>query len=200
MKTCTKCGEIKALTEFGKHASRHDGLRSWCKPCNRAAASEWQVSNPEKNKERSAEWRAANPDRAAAGCAKWVAANREKKRQVTAKWYSANTEKVAKSVARWRVANPEARRIYEQNRRARKLEAGGELSVDIAERLYSLQRGKCACCKKSLGDKFHRDHYMPLALGGTNTDDNMQLLCPTCNLQKNKKHPIDFMQQRGFLL
>lgn len=44
------------------------------------------------------------------------------------------------------------------------------------------------------------DHIMPLALGGTNTDDNIQLLCPTCNRSKHAKHPVDFMQQRGFLL
>jgi 5-methylcytosine-specific restriction endonuclease McrA len=44
------------------------------------------------------------------------------------------------------------------------------------------------------------DHIIPLALGGANTDDNIQLLRATCNLQKHTKHPIDFMQQRGYLL
>lgn len=29
---------------------------------------------------------------------------------------------------------------------------------------------------------------------------NLQLLCPTCNQQKNAHDPIDFMQSRGFLL
>jgi hypothetical protein len=32
------------------------------------------------------------------------------------------------------------------------------------------------------------------------TDFNVQLLCATCNLNKNAKDPIDFMQSRGFLL
>lgn len=41
---------------------------------------------------------------------------------------------------------------------------------------------------------------VPLALGGTNTDGNMQLLRSTCNQKKHAKHPVDFMQQRGFLL
>jgi len=36
--------------------------------------------------------------------------------------------------------------------------------------------------------------------GGSNTDDNMQLLRKLCNLQKHAKHPVDFMQERGFLL
>ena len=41
---------------------------------------------------------------------------------------------------------------------------------------------------------------MPIALGGKNVDDNVQLLCAACNLSKQAKHPVDFMQQRGFLL
>jgi 5-methylcytosine-specific restriction endonuclease McrA len=41
---------------------------------------------------------------------------------------------------------------------------------------------------------------MPLKAGGTNDILNIQLLCKPCNLSKGAKHPIDFMQQRGFLL
>ena len=75
------------------------------------------------------------------------------------------------------------------------------MSVGLAERLIGYQRGKCACgCKQQLGNDYHMDHIMPLALGGTNTDDNIQLLRPTCNLSKHDKHPVDFMKQRGYLL
>lgn len=74
------------------------------------------------------------------------------------------------------------------------------MSSGLAIRLYKLQRGKCACCGLPLGDDYHLDHIMPLALGGTNTDDNIQLLRAKCNMQKSAKHPVDFMQQRGFLL
>ena len=46
----------------------------------------------------------------------------------------------------------------------------------------------------------HLDHIMPLALGGSNTDDNIQLLRARCNLQKRAKHPVDFMRERGYLI
>lgn len=36
--------------------------------------------------------------------------------------------------------------------------------------------------------------------GGTNTDDNIQLLNAKCNVSKGAKHPIEFMQKQGFLL
>lgn len=33
-KTCTNCGESKALAEFFKDRSKKDGYRSWCKTCD----------------------------------------------------------------------------------------------------------------------------------------------------------------------
>jgi len=44
------------------------------------------------------------------------------------------------------------------------------------------------------------DHIYPIALGGTNEGSNLQLLCRFCNRSKGAKHPVDYMQKRGFLL
>jgi 5-methylcytosine-specific restriction endonuclease McrA len=110
----------------------------------------------------------------------------------------ANKEHCNAVVAARRAANTEATRIQKLNRRGRA--SGGKLSKGLSVRLFKLQRGKCACCGQPLGTDYHLDHIMPLALGGSNTDENIQLLRATCNRQKNAKHPIDFTQQRGFLL
>lgn len=116
------------------------------------------------------------------------------------KWRENNKDKTkAQKVAR-KKKHPEQNRITLQNRRARKKAAGGRLSKAISEKLFKLQKGKCACCKLPLGDDFHLDHIMPLALGGANTDENIQLLRSVCNLKKNAQHPIDYMQGKGFLL
>ena len=215
-KICTKCGKAKPGTEFHKHARERDGLKCWCKACTKLDAAVRYAANPEKSKAVLVKWRAANPGRAKAAAAayraanpekakarnvKYYAANHEKVKANAVKWQTANSEKHRAASAKWSTANPEACRIRNQNRRARKREAGGKLSKGLAERLFKLQRGKCACgCKQSLGNDYHLDHRMPLALGGSNTDDNMQLLTALCNMQKHAKHPIDFMQQRGFLL
>lgn len=113
---------------------------------------------------------------------------------------AANSAKVVASVAAWRIKNPEAVARHANNRRARKIEAGGVLSRGLSDRLFILQKGLCACCGAKLGKRFHLDHIIPLAKGGTNDDSNIQLLTPKCNSQKSHKDPIDFMRARGFLI
>lgn len=128
------------------------------------------------------------------------------KKAARANYYSENSEKVKKSPrklhdAHFHSSHLESHRIYSHNRRAKIRSNGGKLSVGLPSKLFVIQRGICACgCQQPLGNNYHIDHRMPLTLGGTNTDDNIQLLTSTCNLKKGKQHPVDFMQARGFLL
>lgn len=216
---CPKC---QAETERNKKGD--------CKPCSNARCAAWRKVNREREKANNVAWYTANLERAKATRAAYqlanakhlkakkaeyylanaeqikaisaarYAANPKKCNEVNAAWRKANPELKKAIDAAWHKANPEAHRINGQNRRARKRKNGGTLSKGLAEKLFKLQKGKCPCCKQSLGDDYHLDHIVPLALGGSNTDDNIQLLRLVCNLQKNAKHPIDFMQQKGFLL
>ncbi len=174
--------------------------KSYCKPCAKAYHAAWVAVNNDKMKAYKAAWKAANKEKIKAKDAIYRAANRDKEKARSAAYYAKNPEKAKASNAAWKAANPEARRIQVQNRRARKRENGGILSKSLAKKLFELQKGKCPCCQQLLGDDYHLDHIVPIALGGSNTDDNIQLLKAVCNLKKNAKHPIDFMQQQGFLL
>ena len=145
-------------------------------------------------------WRAANYDKVRATVYAWNAANHDRVKENATAWQSANPEKIKALATKWHAANPDAARIYAHNRRALKNQCGGKLSHNIREKLFKLQKGKCACCKKPLGDDCHLDHIVPLSKGGSNTDDNIQLLTQRCNNQKHAKDPIDFMQSRGFLI
>lgn len=179
MKTCTKCGGFD-LYKDGR-----------CRPCISAAVSARRAKNPDKYNASRLAWARAHPD---------------KNREIQAKYRDANRENInkielaRKASAAWAKANPEARRIHNQNRRARKREVGGKLSNGLSAKLFTLQRGKCACCGVKLDDGSHLDHVIPLALVGPNEDWNMQLLCGPCNMSKGAKHPVDFMQQRGYLI
>ena len=47
------------------------------------------------------------------------------------------------------------------------------------------QRWACASCKSTLNEFFELDHILPVALGGTNTTENLQALCPDCHRHKS---------------
>lgn len=260
VKTCSKCKEVKPITEFTKDKQRSDGLRPSCKACKRAwsvayyeatrekqsaYAKAWAAANPEKkkaNKKRhyekhaqeviakAKEWRAANlerakeadrqrywanPDASRERTSRYRQANPEYARQYSAEyrlkypervkasayaWRQRNAEKVRQALLAYKAKNPDANRIQVSNRRAKVRQNGGKLSRDLTAKLYKLQKGLCPCCRQPLGKVYHLDHIIPLALGGPNTDENMQLLRATCNQQKHAKHPVDFMQSKGFLL
>lgn len=219
VKFCKKC---HCETERYKNGS--------CKPCARRNAMAWSLANKERKRSNLAKWHTNNAayvkERKAKNYLENAEANRAKaamyyavhgvsarayareKRELNKdaaiaraiEWRKKNPEKSRLSSARWQRENPNVVVIIKANRRARKCAAGGNLSSDLKSKLFALQRGKCACCGLPLGDKYHLDHIMPLALGGSNTDDNIQLLRSCCNSQKHAKHPIDFMQSRGFLL
>lgn len=223
MRKTKYCGVCKTDTEHYETGG--------CVVCKRKSASAWRINNRERKAIRNKVWAENNREKARASSKKtreenkdkylekeaaYRAANKEKianrakekrlsdienARKKDAKKYAANPAKALSASNKWRRNNPEKSRAIWHNRRARKIEAGGDLSKGLAERLFKLQRGKCACgCGQPLGDDYHLDHRMPLALGGSNTDDNIQLLTATCNLKKGAKHPVEFMQSRGFLL
>jgi len=129
----------------------------------------------------------------------WGIRNKDKLASYAKKWVSKNKDKRIAAAKLWREANKEKVRLFCINRR-RMIAGSGKLSFNIATRIGNLQKWKCSICKTDICNSYHVDHIMPISLGGMNIDSNIQLLCPSCNLQKSAKHPIDFMQSKGYLL
>lgn len=172
MKICKKCG-----AEFS-------GVE--CRICKLERCAKYREENRDKVRAASKKWRLENPDKA---------------KKSTSIWYEKNKDRGREVNSLWNKNHPESMRLSAHNYRAKKRINGGVLTKGLSERLYGLQKGLCACgCGQELGDNYHLDHIMPVALGGANKDWNMQLLTELCNKKKSKKHPVDFMQERGFLL
>jgi len=214
-KVCSKCDIAKPLSEYGKDASRASGLNYSCKSCIVEKSAKTYALNPEKEKLRGAKYRANHKSETKKRVDLWAIANKTRKTATNAAWQKANAKRRAKTVcdwnernpgrkaftnARWKSNNKGAIAIHGCNRRAKIKSNGGDLSKDIVTKLLKLQKGKCPCCNLPLGENYHLDHITALANGGSNTDDNVQLLRAKCNLQKSAKHPIDFMRERGFLI
>ena len=185
MKICTKCKAEKPFTEFSNSARYKDGVRTACKSCDAA----YRAVNREKIKAYKVEYRAANREIINARQAERRQANPEKFRAWDAKYYNSNPEKCA---------------ARKRNRRARKRSAEGKHTSADIRAIFESQRGLCANCQsklfKSGKNKFHVDHIMPLALGGSNWPSNLQCLCPSCNLKKSAKDPFKWAAENGRLL
>lgn len=201
-KVCSKCSIEKYITEFHKRKGSPDGTRNDCKKCAIARVTKYASLNRDKRLAYLKEWREKNieevREKEKIRARKYRAEFPERRRIINQKYSKNNKEKIAESGKRWKKENPDAVRLMAHRRRCRK---GSEvLSKGIIKKLYKLQKGKCPCCSNNLGDDYHLDHIMPLYLGGDNTDNNVQLLRSVCNLNKHAKHPIDYMQSKGFLL
>lgn len=114
-KACTKCKEVKPVSEFYKRKDAKDGLNSQCKKCVCERSRRYQ----EANKERVAERRR-----------RYYEANKEKIAEKGLRYRENNKEKIAERDRRYREVNKAQR-----NRAAAKLfSKNNECSLEIAYR------------------------------------------------------------------
>ena len=59
-------------------------------------------------------------------------------------------------------------------------------STSFRLNLFLMRKGLCAACAQKIdaGKAWDIDHILPLALGGTNAPDNLQILCRPCHRTK----------------
>lgn len=74
-KKCTKCGEVKAMSQFHKDRYRFDGVNSICKECIKEKTSSYYKKNKEKQKERVLKWRLENKEAYSESQRKWKEKN-----------------------------------------------------------------------------------------------------------------------------
>ena len=219
-KKCRKCGEVKDAADFSRWAKSKDGLKNHCKPCMRKAFSEYHSKNKEARSANHKQWRAENIEQRRAYDAAYYAKNAT--RICASKTGMSEADYLA-----WKYTKPAlsdcavcgdkihgyglCKKHYLQSykhvaaaararRRALVKGSKGEHSGEDIRDLAEKQKGKCAICHERLSAGYHVDHILPLTLGGGNDKHNIQLLCPRCNLSKGAKHPVDYMQLRGFLI
>jgi 5-methylcytosine-specific restriction endonuclease McrA len=180
-KICRDCGEKKSITDFP--LLRGCVPYTYCRACKAKQDKSSYIRNRTKRLQVCAEYRKYN---------------RQAVMAKTAEWRKLNPERVKLLRRSWRKKNPEAKRVSEATRRARKRKAGGRHTVSDIKALMAQQHGQCAICRLFL-ETYHVDHVMPLALGGDNSKENIQLLCPTCNDKKGAMHPQDFLRKLGLL-
>lgn len=115
VKQCSKCGEVKLLSDFVKNRSRPDGYAHYCKPCAQAARAKWIEENPDTHKaaKRRLYWNNAERERARARAHR--AANPEVARRFRCRRLQEHPEKIkAVNAVNQAVANGDLPHISKQ--------------------------------------------------------------------------------------
>lgn len=167
---------------------------------NREKVKETRKKSKEKNIDKIKEYYLNNREIILAKSREHRKNNKEKEAKRIKEWRLKNKGRVRAKNREWRLNNLHVMRINEHNRRARKKFNGGKLSKGIIESLYKQQNGLCNCCGKSLENGYHLDHIVPLTMGCSHSDDNVQLLTPHCNLSKGSKHPDEYMKLKRMVI
>ena len=111
------------------------------------------------------------------------------------RYFQSNKEACLQRASTWAKANPESGRSAVRNRRALLRGAEGSHSRQDIFRIGREQDWKCAGCSIAIDGSFQADHVEPLSRGGSNSVENIQLLCQPCNARKSAKPLLVFMAE-----
>ncbi len=152
-----------------------------CRICSNSRKRRWEAAHPEKRgiwkREHSAEYKAR-----------------------VALWACNHAAQCNARKRKWEKDNPEKQRDVKAKARCRRraLSANAIGSYTPVEfRLLCARFGnRCLCCGKKT--KLTADHVLPLSKGDSDTIDNLQPLCRSCNSKKSTKH-IDYRNKPSHL-
>lgn len=186
MKTCTECGVPKPLTCYSRGTAK-------CKPCRVKLAERyrprrkppldgWRLcSRCGERKPATAQFFRYEKrvlDRCKSQCRSCELAVRDRPAEVA-------------RALRWARSHPEAVKLREARRRARKLAVPNTLTRDEWQAILDYYGGRCAYCLKVA--KLQMDHVVPFAAGGSNSADNVVPACAACNASKKAKSLLAWM-------
>lgn len=168
---------------------------------NKRRGKQYRAENAEYLRAWHKDYRERNKDLVASRKAKWQQTEQYKEYQ--RRYYLENLDKLKpvmlKAFKEYYQNNKEYYKRKRLERRARKANAEGTHTKDEVEQVRVVQGNLCVYCGVSLVHAgTHEDHYMPLSKGGSDYIENIQLLCPSCNLSKGPKHPDVYEAQIGF--
>jgi 5-methylcytosine-specific restriction endonuclease McrA len=207
LKQCSACNEwLPATLEcFYAHKRRRGGLDDCCRECRKAKSKAWRQEHPDYSAEYGKQYYQANTDRHKENVRAYKAEHYDEVLAVKRAHYWRNRDEIRKGRAEKYASDGEFRdetkrrvkayrktdagRAVETRKRAKRESAPGSFTAADIEAIRKAQGGRCYICHKPLGEKWHIDHFIPLALGGTNDPGNLRLACPNCNQSKHAKHP-----------
>lgn len=121
--------------------------------------------------------------------------NKESYKMRARKHYIKHREEKLAYAKQYQKDNPDKVRATKYKREKLKGDKYVVTDRDI-RRQRDIQKGLCFWCGDRI-QKYHIDHVMPLSKGGSHSIGNIVISCPTCNIKKNNRLPIDFIKSKG---
>jgi len=203
LKACAKCSQVKATSEFGRHARQKDGLTRNCTACQREYFAAYRDANREAERERAAKYRDRNPEAVArrhrefhdrhpnaelAYSAAYRERHPERRKDAALRYARENGEKQKASAKVWRDRNRAKLAAKSAARRAIKARATPAWAIDEdIKRLYE----EAQRISRETGIEHHVDHIVPLKsklVCGLHCEANLQILRGSENLSKCNRH------------
>lgn len=107
-----------------------------------------------------------------------------------------NSEGDLERLREWQENNPKKHRQAKNRRRQRKRSLPSTLTAEEWEDTLDVFGHKCVYCGSS--GELHQDHFVPVAMGGGYTADNIVPACPECNHKKNATPPKEFCTEEKY--
>lgn len=173
-KVCKSCGVEKSVLDFYKQSNK-DYFRPYCKECYSKNNAKYHKDNYSKIK---------------VSQKKYYNSNKKKILDYLSDWRKNNASKVKTYEKKSRDNHKKEKLIWTNNRRMKIRGLGGSFTLQEWAGVLDKYNHTCLCCgRKDL--KLSPDHVIPVSKGGSNTIDNIQPLCISCNCKKNDKY-IDY--------
>lgn len=217
VKSCSKCNEVKTFDNFYTRPSRafltlkEKPLMSHCKCCELIEAAQSRQANIDKFRSREREYyrkdleksrekgrinqRNRDPEVKKRAKMAYNKANPERKKKWARDSHNRHRETNCQRIAKWQRENRGKTTAYGEKCRAQRMGVKGKFTNTEWLALCEKYGNICLCCGKD--GLLCRDHVIAMTKpGATNTIDNLQPLCKSCNSRKHAR-VIDFRPDRS---
>lgn len=128
---------------------------------------------------------------------KWMKEYHKRNKEQGRQYRKQNVSRIKENTNQWRKTLAGLACMRQQHFKRRTGLNSKDVNRVIQENLLKYGAFCCEKCKQLTGNDFHLDHIIPIAKGGNNNYENLQLLCPDCNIQKRTQ--VADYRESGFL-
>ena len=179
-KTCSRCKQIKTVSEFNKKTSSKSGYNSACRLCANAMKRDMTPEQRERKNAKNRLYRATNPEAVKKTNQQQYQNKRLERIAYATKWIDENRELHASYQRKNAHKHRERNAAYARARRAKKkLNTTYLITLDELKKMVT---SPCFYCGK-IG-KSSIDHVIAIDRGGVDGIGNLVPACKSCNSSK----------------